>query len=96
MWMEMQLAQWVLEFFLIRKMLEEHILGKEDQFIANFLNTVTEEDGRRICHNFMYFSNDNLSKSNTVIISEICVGNVYNESTKSIPQETFTKYIWKL
>lgn len=83
MWMEMQSAQWVLEFFLIRNMLEEHILGKEDQFIANFLNTMTEEHGRRICHSFMYFSNDNLSKNNTVIISETSIGKVYNRSRKS-------------
>lgn len=82
MWLEVQSAQWVLEFFLIRNMLEEHILRKDDQLITNFLSTLTEEYARRICYSFMDFSNDNLPKSNTVIIYETSTGNVYNESKK--------------
>ena len=63
-------------------MLEEHILRKDDQLITNFLSTLTEEYARRICYSFMDFSNDNLPKSNTVIIYETSTGNVYNESKK--------------
>lgn len=69
-------------------MLEKHFLRKEDQLIAN---TMTELYGRRMCYNFMNFSNNNMPKSNTAMISKTSI-KMSTKDTRNPYPENFNTF----